>query len=329
MIRTKNVILKPNQIDSEWAFNYLLGPLELSGGDTKISSPFSTDRTPSFSIYKKSIDSAYMYSCFSSGMKGSCFDLLIELQKLKGVVIDKNQAVAILKREFEATIKTGDYAPIEAKVLRNGKGKVVEHQTRVWNDDDIVYWSRFETPIDILEFFNIAPLKSFTMEKLVDGEMKRYDFDHPRIYGYFRNNGSLHKIYRPGTKKGKFIKVGNEYTQGADQIITPNENLIYIKSLKDVACFKSLDISGWDTKAPDAEGILIPKKEIEQDKKTYKRILSWMDPDEAGKKATKKYKEVYEIEPVDFDMGVKDLSDSVERWGGFLVKIKLTQILWI
>lgn len=326
-LSTKNTVLSFNDIDPAWCFEYLLNLGEkLMGQDIKILSPFSLqEKTPSFCIYKKP-GFPYRFSCFSSGIRGSHIDLLVELEKARGKHLEWIQARDILKKAFEQQLSTGQVVREERKII-NGKGRVVSWELRRWNNDDDSYWGQYEIKRKLLEHYNVAPLSKFTMEKLVQGEVKCYDFDHPRIYGYHRKDGSLDRIYRPGSKKGKFIKVGGLYIQGSDQIVTPKESLIYIKSLKDILGFHTLDIDGWDLKAPDGEGVLIPKEIVEKDKKIYKKILIWMDPDTAGQKAAAKYKEQFNLNGIDFNMGIKDLTDSIAAFNSSLVRIKLMQLL--
>lgn len=327
-ISTKNIILSPQDLDSAWAFRHLLNlPANaLHGEDMKIRSVFALDSNPSFSIYKSG--DIYKYRCFSQGIGGDYIDLTVALQKIKGNHITRKQAMNILKQEFEAFVATGKYQPQDNQVVMNGKARVTDYELRTWNEDDKLFWEgRYGITQKILEFYNVAAVKHFTMEKLKNGKMEKYDFDHPRIYGYFRKDGSLDRLYRPGSKKGKFIKVGGPYVQGSDQIVKPKKNLIYIKSLKDVMGFHTLEIDDYDVKAPDAEGILVPKIQIEEDKKTYYKILTWMDPDKSGVTATNKYREQYGLPPIEFDMGPKDLTDALEIFNPTLVRITLMQLL--
>ncbi len=327
MIRTKDIVLDPNDIDPAWCFEYLLGlDRPLNGADLKIRSVFSEDRTPSFSIYKTS-GGVYRYNCLSTGQKGSHIDLYVALQKQKGNTVSYHQAKTLLKREFEAFRLTGQYQPQETQVITNGKGKVTDIELRKWDADDKIFWEgRYTITQEIREHFNVAAGKRFVMEKLKDGKMEQYVFEHPRIYVFYRKDGTVDRVYRPGSKKGKFIKVGGPYVQGSDQVVIPKENLIYIKSLKDIMGFHTLDIDNYDLKAPDAEGIMIPKVQIEKDKKTYKKIFSWMDPDQAGVKATLKY-QLEGIPPLGFDMGPKDLTDTLEVFNKQIIRLKLLQLL--
>lgn len=324
MIRTRNKVLSLSQIDTEWAFTFLLGPLSLNGGDCKIRSPFSEDKTPSFSIYK--YGDRYLFRCFSTGIRGNYLDLYIELQKQKGIILDKKQAVEIIKSEFESFLNTGQYIAPDAKIVKNGKGRVVEWELRRWDDIDIQYWGKYEIETLDLEYYNVAPISSYVMEKLVNGELKRYVFNHDKMYGYFLKDGSLYTIYCP-ERKPKFTRVGFGRLLGEDQIVKPAQNLIYIKALKDGIVFKKMGFKNYDFKVVDAESTLVSKEQVEKDKKIYKKIWVWMDLDSAGKKASAKYKELYDLDSIEFNLGPKDLSDAIPEVGFNLAKLHLLQLL--
>lgn len=330
MLKTKGVSFSRRSLSSEWCYRYLLGIPPLDGSNIKIKSPFSIDRTPSFSLFKKEGASDYRWRCFSTGrgeMGSDHIELFIQLQDQKGNKFDRSSAFTFLANEYEIFVKTGLWVETDRKVALNGNAKVVSHELRKWNEDDHSYWyHRYGITTKILEHYNVAAVHRFTMEKLKDGKIETYLFDHPRIYGYFRKNGSLDRFYRPGSKKGKFIKSGGPYVQGSDQIITPQEKLITIKSLKDVMAFHTLDIDGYDLKSPDSESILLPRAVLEEDKKIYKKRYHWMDPDPAGRVAAAKYT-AEGMEEIISDLPEKDLSDNIERFGHNFVRIKLLQIL--
>ena len=51
------------------------------------------------------------------------------------------------------------------------------------------------------------------MSKKLNNEISEINIKNNHIYGYFKNNGTLYKIYQPNIKKKKFIKVKKLYTR--------------------------------------------------------------------------------------------------------------------
>jgi 5S rRNA maturation endonuclease (ribonuclease M5) len=144
------------------------------------------------------------------------------------------------------------------------------------------------------------------------------------LYGYFKADGTLYKIYQPKTLDKKFIKVA-DYVQGSEQLKN-NKYLIITSSLKDVMALKSLKIPV-DVIAPDSENSMIRKELMESYIKKYKKVILVFDFDDPGIKAMEKYKELYpEIEYTALPMS-KDPSDSIKDYGAKEVYYRLVLLL--
>jgi hypothetical protein len=165
------------------------------------------------------------------------------------------------------------------------------------------------------------------MEKLKNGVMQIYPFEHGRTYGYLRKDGSLHKLYRPGSKKGKYIKVGGDYLEGSDQITGPANGMIVMKSLKDIMGWKALEIEGWHLEAPSSENVMLPAIAIKSIVSTYPNRYTFMDNDEAGRRASDRYLKEHGIPSLGFDLGYKDLTDTIEALGPVLTRLKILSLL--
>ncbi len=191
---------------------------------------------------------------------------------------------------------------------------VVDFEIRHWNNLDQSYWLGFKIGSRMLNRYNVSPLKFFTMEKIEDdGHSRSFLFDNNFTYGYFKDDGTLYKIYCPKNTDKKFIKVNN-YIQGLDQLKSDCEYLIITSSLKDLMCFHTLGIGNIEVIAPDSENSMIKESDIEMLKSCYKKIITLFDNDEAGIASMKKYKKIYNLDYVILDME-KDLSDSVKVHG--------------
>ena len=144
------------------------------------------------------------------------------------------------------------------------------------------------------------------------------------MYGYFRADGSLYKIYQPHVVDRKFIKV-KSYIQGSDQLEYKHSLLVITSSMKDMLCLINTKWS-LESVAPDSENSMIPEHMIEAYKHKYKKIITLFDNDDAGITAMKKYRELYDIPYVLLE-GEKDLSDNIKKSGRKAVEAELFDLI--
>ena len=164
------------------------------------------------------------------------------------------------------------------------------------------------------------------MTKEIDGELQQLKIEgRHHIYGYFRTDGTLYKIYQPMVKENKFIKV-REYIQGTDQLTYKTKFLVICSSLKDVMAFMKLGYKEAEAVAPDSENTLIPEHVIASYKLKYSKVCTLFDNDKPGIEAMEKYGERYQLNGCILPMS-KDLSDSVKDHDVIRVKEVLTPLL--
>lgn len=310
MIRTKSLVSSVLDIPLTWVYEYYLNLSErLQGQDLKIKSVFNhKDRTPSMCIYYDAKNSRYKFKDFSTDKGGDAINLVVLMFNLSSrgeaaykIVSDYNQYI----------LNHGDVVLKEFKV--HSKYKVVEFKTRTWTNLDQKYWSKYHIGSTLLEKYNVYPLDSYTMEKEQDGEIRSLCIKSNNIYGYFRKDGALYKIYQPKLKDNKFLKV-KDYIQGMDQITMDKPYLVICSSLKDLMTFAKLGFKNADVIAPDSENTMIAEHVMSAFKNKYQSICTLFDKDEAGVRAMEKYKDKYSIPYVVLDLE-KDLSDSIEVHG--------------
>jgi hypothetical protein len=319
MISTKNIIGGIDDIPGEWVFEYYLGLSEkLTGQDVKLHSVFKTEKTPSMFVYFKQENNEYRFKDFSTGKQGNKVTLISEIFNLS-----YGQAVNKICSDYERYLRDNDYISVNEYKVQN-KYRVVDFEIRHWTNIDAKYWSKFKITSGILEKYNVTGLSYFTMAKEEENDSSIV-FKGNYMYGYFREDGSLYKIYLPKNTNKKFIKVQN-YIQGMDQLNYNKDFLIITSSLKDLMCFTKLGYKNAESIAPDSENTMIAEQYIKSLKKKYKDICVVFDNDEAGIKAAQKYQERYGISYVVLDMS-KDLSDSVRDFGIQKVKEKLHGLL--
>lgn len=308
MISTKTIVSDLADVPKEWVFeNYLTLPESLNGQDVKIHSVFVKEKTPSMCVYIEGKVS-YKYKDFSSGKGGDGIDLVVQLFNLP------TRGAASQKIMHDYT----DYISKNGHVVRSyvpeNRYQVTDYEMRHWNTLDVKFWTDFEISSGLLKQYNVCPLGHYELSKdLPDGTTKTLTFKGQYIYGYFRTDGTLYKIYQPKQKEKKFLKL-KDYTQGLDQLTYSTKYLLITSSLKDVMSFMKLGIKNIEAIAPDSENSMMPEAVMHTLKNKYHKICVAFDNDEAGIKAAKIYKQKYDLPYVVLDLD-KDISDSVCKFG--------------
>jgi len=310
-----NLITDINSVPREWVFEYYLNLKErLTGQDVKILSIFNAkDKVPSMFVYFDTTTGAYKFKDFSSGYCGSHVSLVMNMFNLTYQhAVNKIIGDYVEFRKNNTTFS-------ESTIVVHDKYKVVDYEIRHWTNLDEAYWSRYKIGSKLLEHYNVAPLEFFKMEKTeIDGTLTSMNFSRKYVYGYFRSDGSLYKIYMPKITDKKFIKVQN-YIQGSDQLSLKTNKLLITSSLKDLMCFVKLGFSNIDVIAPDSENSMLTELQVNRLKQKYKTICVLFDNDEPGIASMEKYRDKYGFEGILLPME-KDLSDSVAMHG--LIKVK-------
>ena len=307
MINTKN-LHEINDIPIEWIFEYYLNLNEkLDGQDIKITSVFKLEKTPSMCIYYDVNHFEYRFKDFSSGYQGNSINLVKYLFNL-----EYHESIVKIENDYAEFIKYNtSHTATEIKAY--DRFKVTDFQIRHWNNLDESFWKGFKINSNLLVYYNVSPLEYFTMTKEEpDGTESVITTKRNYLYGYFRNDGSLYKIYLPKTPDKKFVKVEN-YIQGVDQLVG-KDYLVITSSLKDLMCFTRLSIKNAESIAPDSENSMIAESIIIKLKAKYKKVIVLFDNDEAGIKSMLKYKERYDLDYITLDFE-KDLSDTVKKYG--------------
>jgi hypothetical protein len=322
MISTKYLLQTCKDVPDTWMFEHYCKLAEkLIGQDVKINSVFNTkDKTPSMCIFFFDKTGKYVFKDFSTGKGGSAIKMVQELfNESFGV------ACARVLQDYNKYILLNNgtqHKITEFKV--QSRFKVTTNVKRQWTTRDKRFWEQFNIGSKLLHEFNVYPLESYTMTKEEQGELKSLEINGLMLYGYYRNDGTLYKIYQPNVKEHKFIKV-KDYLQGNEQLNDESSCLLICSSLKDAMTIKSLGVV-CNFIVPDSENTVIKAEIIETLKERYKFIFTLFDNDEAGINAMKKYKEVYGLDYVYFDLE-KDVADAVKVHGVDKVKEKLVPLI--
>jgi 5S rRNA maturation endonuclease (ribonuclease M5) len=257
----------------------------------------------------------YKFKDFSTGKGGSAIDLVKELCQLPF-----HKACQLIVENYNDFVLHNNGGYDFEDFQRASKYKVTSFKVRQWSTQDQYFWTQFNIGSKLLEAHNVKPLESYCMTK----DDKELCIKGLYLYGYFKADGTLYKIYQPKTLDKKFIKVSS-YIQGMHQC-TGEKHLIITSSLKDIMSIKSLKLS-IDIIAPDSENTMIKQEIMEELENKYKKIIVLFDNDDAGIEAMKKYKEKYSfIETTILPMS-KDVSDSIKDYGAKEVRNRLVPIL--
>ena len=317
MIRTKTINDLVNDVPDTWIFeNYLCIP-KLTGQDVVMKSLWNPkDKNPSFKIFYK--DDKYLFKDFSVGKGGDGVQLVRLMFNLKS----RSDAVRKVLKDYKEFIdRGGKHKAQEMKPV--SRFKVKSFDLRNWVASDAAYWTQFNINSNTLNHFNVSPLSSYTLWR--EDTKEQMNITGSRIYGYFRDNGTVYKIYQPGNDKYKFFKAA-DYIQGVDQLTFEKDYLVICSSLKDLLTFHNLGFTNAECIAPDSENTMIPKHVILKLKETYKNVCTLFDNDEAGVRSMQKYKDMYDLNGVHLKLE-KDLADSVKAHGVVNTRIHLYPIL--
>jgi len=310
MINT-TLVADLNNIPNEWTFEFYLKLTEkLTGQDVKIKSVFNpNDKVPSLCIYYIPSSKRYKFKDFSTDIIGDAITLVQMLFNLSSrgeasfkIIEDYNQFILTSKE---------DYSLREFKVHQ--KYRVTDFSKRTWTNLDAKFWTKFHIDSKELEKYNVFPLEYYIMEKEEDSNLKQITIKGYNIYGYFRKDGTMYKIYQPYVKENKFIKV-EDYIQGSDQLTLKVPYLVICSSLKDIMAFNKLGFKNAEAIAPDSENTLIQESYLISYKHKYESICTLFDNDEPGIKAMQKYRDKYDLPFVHLNLS-KDLSDSIRDLG--------------
>jgi 5S rRNA maturation endonuclease (ribonuclease M5) len=322
MISTKTIVSDVVDVPREWIFEFYLKLDEkLCGQDVKIKSVFnSKDKNPSMCVYVDGRNN-YRYKDFSSGIGGDALDLVMHLFNLA----TRGTASFKVVQDYNEYLKNNDYVQ-NYSVRSQSRYQVTDYEMRHWTNFDEKYWTGFKISSGQLEKYNVVPLNHYilTRENDITGA-NSLTIKTRYLYGYFREDGVLYKIYQPKSKDNKFLKV-RDYIQGSEQLKYNKPYLIIVSSLKDLLALNMMNIGGIEAIAPDSENIMIPDPFMQNAMQKYKKVLILFDNDEAGKQCAARYTERYNLTCIDFTLS-KDIADALRDHGVEKTRAELFPLL--
>lgn len=306
-----------DDVPVEWVFETYLGLTEkLQGQNVKIKSPFNpADNNPSAFVYYDIYQHRYRFKDFSTGKFADADILVMELLKFETV----NEAREKILTDYKQWLKTNKQDV--SIITPQERFKVAEYNIRKWSETDAKFWTKYNISSKLLEHYQIKPLEYYKLRR-GDDELH---IELNVIYGYFKIDGTLFKIYTPYRKDNKFTSI-ERYIQGTEQLTLKKRFLVITSSMKDLLSLLSLGYSEIESIAPPSENTIIPKEVIAAYKMKYEKIITLFDNDQPGIDSMKRYKELYDLDYCHLPMS-KDLSDSIKDHGALKVKEILTPLL--
>jgi hypothetical protein len=224
---------------------------------------------------------------------------------------DYGSVVRKILTDYNAFLNTGK--TVEKRSMNIIQWVVTSFTVRKWTQSDANFWLKYNISSQILGRYNVRPLESYTMCKMINNvpTTEVFTINKPGVYGYFTNDNVLYKIYQPGNIK-KFLKL-QQYVQGIEQL-EKKRFLVITSSLKDCMAIKSLYMLNIDVIAPDSENTKLPDKLVKKLMSEYEAVVTYMDSDTAGINSMKYYLDKYNI-PFCYLPQAKDFSDIVELLG--------------
>jgi hypothetical protein len=265
-------------------FNYYFTTVRLN---TSYKNPLRNDKTPKCYFIEKDNKLIFIdWASFPTHL--NCIDFvknLFNLNEYKDCIqkinidlkySDKTKGNFLVKNFInnEESVK----APL-INIVKEEKEKV--KYDVVLKDDfessDINYWKQYNINLEILNFYEIKPVKFVLKNNVINYSSSKYN----PIFGYFENN-VLYKIYNPlghYTQKWRTI---NAILEGYSKLQFKTNVCFITSSLKDTMCLKSLGYDCFNLPSENSYKILLPLIDILFTK--YEHVYIYNDNDDAGKK---------------------------------------------
>ncbi|WP_428743185.1 hypothetical protein [Tenacibaculum sp.] len=301
-------------VDDYSLFSYYIGA-ELDV-QVKYSSPLRKgDNDPSFTLYygygEFSRDKLY-FKDHMLNVSGDVFDFLM-------LLFNTNSLEKVLRQvdfDLGLNLGTGEKCDLVPTIIKEAPTVKERPKLKIVSQADtkgyINYWEgNYEIGKRVRNLYHASCLSAV-----------HYEYSHKTTIVVPKNLcigytiGKYYKTYQPfESKEYKFRNdFPSNYIEGHMQIDwSRNDLLVISKAFKEDMLFRQ----HWDIQAVSgkSETTFIHPKFMAMYLKHFKRVVVWLDPDEAGTRSSKKYKELYpklEIVEVPSWINEKDPTDFYE-----------------
>ena len=298
-LTNKHVLCKESildQVDPYTLFCHYSG-LALTINQPVLSTVREDDTLPSFCIYYK--DEDLRFYDFGRGMGGDVFHFVGERYGLTF-----NEVLKKINYDFELGyngILKGT-KPVVGKTQKLKPRKTLAVTSKLeLSAEGKAFWETFHITEKTLTLYNIREVQTIHVDT---------NWFNPRSLCFAYYIGQYIKLYYPFNSKGNkfYNNYPRNYVEGYLQLPEKGKLLILTKALKDVMVFKTMGIP---SVSPKGENVPIPEHMLRNLEGRFDRIITFFDPDEAGKQGARRYPY-----PARFlNNGVKDISDYTKAYG--------------
>lgn len=271
----KKVIL--SKFSEEDIFRHYLGNFKVG---RPFSSPFRTDKIPSFAIFISNISNKMLYREIVFKENGDVFEFVKRLYSLKSfktsllkICVDMGISNITGLDRLEA-IDLGNIKANNAKRVDIRIGV----KYRNWNLDDQWFWSQYHIPSSMLDFYEVQPTSHiFYNDYAIKSEKHAYAFKESK------DGFVTFKIYQPFSDGYKWHSNHNSSIwQGWEQLDATGDVLIITSSLKDSMCIRAT--TGINSVSLQGEANNAKSSVVNDLKKRFKKVFVLYDNDKEKEK---------------------------------------------
>lgn len=307
-IPTKDDLL--SKISEEQIFTYYGCPIQKG----LFCSPLRKDSHPTVSLYRSKRSGKLFYKDFGYPQHGGdVFWFVSTLFNCSFV-----EAINIIAKDFglikSEEPKNTPKIEYKGEKVTEHPGAVIKCEIKPFTTQELDWWGAYGITLETLKHFNVFSVRNVWL----NGNLFHLCTGEQRVFGYYggvdEDSIEKWKIYWPGVHKKFINNWPATMMQGLQQMPPKGDTLFIQKALKDVMVMYEL---GYTAIAPNSENAPLEDNVLEALKKRYKRIIIWMDNDDAGINSLNRIKERHpELEYYHLPSGgPKDFSDYVKKYG--------------
>lgn len=261
------------------------------------NSPLREDKSASFAVFIDKKTSMLLYKDLATGDCGDAIKFVKVLFNLNSA----KEAILLIKKDF---LLESNPIKLETKKEYSYSRVKISISRRLFNEQDLKYWSNFGIKRETLSKFNVIPIKSYASDDIV--KYIRTGNELAYAYKVFSN----FKIYRPlSSKQDKWRgNLSSLDMFGYEQLPKSGQILFVTKSLKDVMVLHEL---GYPAIAPPSESSAVNDLVIKDLNNRFNKIIIFYDRDAAGLRYARKLfqKTRWDFFFIPKHFNLKDLSD--------------------
>ena len=275
----------------------------------KYTNPFRGDPNPGCRFSDGRKDGTIVFVDWSTNKR---YDMVDVVQHKYNVSF--GTALDIIANDFKLTT----FSLERNEVLRDFKKKEVKKPTygikvkrKKYSKQELSFWSiggLFITPA-VLERNKIYSIECFW--EFENGKEIRSFTGLRNVFAY-HHSGYKYQIYWPSSSFRRFIN-SSDMLEGDLEFLDYSAHYVIVTKSKKDAFY--LRLFGLNTVYITSEGLL-NERLIEKLRKSFTRIITYFDNDEAGIKASNNYEDVFGTTPItNEDLQCKDFTELIKTYG--------------